>query len=72
MVGGVFEVPVVHVYVWEGFGKDKAKRVIHGITKVFADLGIPENAVETILYEVPKTHWGVGGETASEKFKDKP
>lgn len=64
--------PSVHVYVWEGFGKDKARTVIQGITKVFTGLGIPENAVEVIVQEVPKTHWGIGGEPASEKFKDKP
>jgi len=44
--------------------------VIQKITKVFVDLGIPEQAVEVILHEIPKTHWGIGGEQASEKFKD--
>ncbi|MDW8040392.1 MAG: tautomerase family protein [Nitrososphaerota archaeon] len=64
--------PMVHVYVWEGFGKDRAKRLIRGITKVFGELGVPEHAVEVVVHEVPKTHWGVGGEPASEKFGDKP
>jgi 4-oxalocrotonate tautomerase len=32
--------------------------------------GIPEQAVEVIVYEIPKTHWGIGGEPASEKLKD--
>ncbi|MBU4503032.1 MAG: tautomerase family protein [Nanoarchaeota archaeon] len=64
--------PVVHVNVWEGFGKEKAKTVIQKITKVFVDLGIgiPADAVEVIVHETPKTHWGIGGEPASEKFKD--
>jgi 4-oxalocrotonate tautomerase len=39
---------------------------------VFGGLGVPESAVEVVVHEVPKTHWGVGGEPASEKFKDKP
>jgi len=26
--------------------------------------------VEIIVHEIPKSHWGVGGEPASEKFKD--
>jgi len=64
--------PIVHVYVWEGFGKDRAKTLIQGITKVFESLGVPEHAVEVVVHEVPKTHWGVGGEPASEKFRDKP
>ena len=62
--------PLVHVNVWEGFGEKKAKTVIRGITKVFSDLGIPSQAVEVIIHEVPKSFWGIGGEPASEKFKD--
>ena len=62
--------PIVQVYVWKGFGEDKAKSVIENITKVFVDLGIPEHAVEVVVNEIPKSHWGAGGEPASEKFKD--
>ena len=62
--------PLVTVKVWEGFGNQKAKTVIQGITKVFVDLGIPAQAVEVIVHEIPKSHWGIGGEPASEKFKD--
>ena len=64
--------PVVHVNVWEVFGKKKTKIVIKNITKVFVDLGIPSEAVEVIVHEIPKTHWGIGGVPASEKFKDIP
>lgn len=64
--------PSVHVFVWEGFGKDKVKTLIREITKIFAGFGIPESAVEVIVQEIPKTHWGIGGEPASEKFKGKP
>jgi 4-oxalocrotonate tautomerase len=62
--------PVVHVNVWEGFGKERAETAIQNITKVFVDLGIPQPAVEVIIHEIPKTHWGIGGEPASEKLKD--
>jgi len=64
--------PIVHVNVWEGFGQEKAKTVIQKITKVFVDLGIPEQAVEVIVHEIPRSHWGIGGVPASEKFKDIP
>jgi 4-oxalocrotonate tautomerase len=64
--------PVVHVNVWEGFGEEKAKAVIRDITRVFEDLGIPKQAVEVIVHEVPKSHWGIGGEPASEKFPASP
>jgi 4-oxalocrotonate tautomerase len=62
--------PVIHVNVWEGFGKEKAKNVIKGITKVFVDLDIPVHAIEVIIHEIPKSHWGVEGLPASEKFKN--
>jgi 4-oxalocrotonate tautomerase len=62
--------PVVHVNVWKGFGEEKTKNLIKGITKVFVDLGIPPHAFEVIVHEIPKLHWGIGRELASEKFKD--
>jgi 4-oxalocrotonate tautomerase len=64
------KMPIVRVDFWEGVGEDKVKTMIRGITKVIADLGVPESAIEVIVYEIPKTHWGVGGEPASEKLKD--
>lgn len=62
--------PVVHVYVWQGFGAEKAKAVIQKITAAFVELGIPVHAVEVLVHELPKTHWGIGGEPASEKLRD--
>ena len=62
--------PIIEVSVWKGFGEEKAKTVIQNITKVFVDLGIPEQAVEVVINEIPKSHWGIGGEPASEKFKN--
>lgn len=58
--------PVVQVNVWEGFGPQKAKAVIQGITEVFVDLGVPGYAVEVVVHEIPKSHWGAGGQPASE------
>jgi 4-oxalocrotonate tautomerase len=63
--------PVVHVNVWEGFGEEKAKTLIRNITRVFEELGIPKQAVEVLVHEIPKSHWGIGGEPASEKFPEK-
>jgi 4-oxalocrotonate tautomerase len=62
--------PVIDVKVWEGWGAKNAKTVIQGVTKVFTDMGVPIQAVEVIVYEIPKTHWGVRGEPASEALKD--
>jgi len=62
--------PIVHVNVWKGFGEERVKKVIQNITKVFVDLNVPQQAVEVIVHEIPRTHWGIGGEPASEKFKN--
>jgi 4-oxalocrotonate tautomerase len=64
------KMPIVHVHFWEGVGEEKVKTMIRGITKVMMDLGVPEHAVEVLVHEIPKTHWGVGGEPASEKLKN--
>ncbi len=61
--------PVVHVYVWSGFSNEAKKKTIAGITGVFANMGIPKEAVEVIIHEISKEDWGVDGEQASEKLK---
>ena len=67
---GANKMPVVHVNVWEGFGKEETRIMIKNITKVLTDLDIPSKAIEVLVHEIPKTHWGIGGIPASEKFKD--
>ncbi|MHA1265894.1 MAG: tautomerase family protein [Candidatus Helarchaeota archaeon] len=62
--------PAVHVYMWKGLSEDAAKKIISGITNVFVELGIPPQAVEVIIQEVPKAHWGVGGKPAAEVLPD--
>jgi len=57
--------PTVDVKMWKGVSEDAMEHIISGITKVFVELGIPERAVEVIIQEVPKTHWGIGGRPAS-------
>ena len=62
--------PIIRVDFQEGVSKEKVKAMIRGLTNVMVDLGVPENAVEVIIYEIPKTHWGIGGYPASEKLRD--
>ena len=58
--------PVIHVNVWKGISEEKIKQIIAGITKVFVDMDIPAHAVEVIVHEIPKTHWGIEGKPATE------
>lgn len=62
--------PNVQVNMWSGVSSNAAERIISGITQVFVDLGIPAQAVEVIIHEVPKTHWGIGGVPASQSKHD--
>ena len=61
--------PIIHVNVWKGFSNEAKKKVIAGITKVFTEMGIPAEAVEVVIHEIPMENWGVGGEQASERLK---
>jgi 4-oxalocrotonate tautomerase len=57
--------PIVEVKVWKGISEDAVEKIITGITKVMVELGIPERAVEVVVHEIPKSHWGVGGTPTS-------
>lgn len=61
--------PIVVVYMWSGTSSEAKEKIIAGITKVFEELGIPREAVEVVIVEVPKEGWGIGGEPASKKLK---
>ena len=62
--------PTVDVKMWKGVSDEAAEKIISGITKVFVELGIPERAVEVIIHEIQKAHWGVGGRPASKAMPD--
>lgn len=61
--------PIVRVCVFKGFSEEAKKKTIEGITKVFTEMGIPQEAVEVIIHEIPMENWGIGGRQASEKMK---
>lgn len=46
--------PIVHVYVGKGFSNEAKKKVIAGITKLFAEMDVPAEAVEVVIHEVSK------------------
>ena len=62
--------PVIHVHIWKGMSEERIKEIIEGITNVFAKMGIPSQAVEVIIHEIPKAHWGIDGKPATESRKD--
>jgi 4-oxalocrotonate tautomerase len=63
--------PVVQVSVWEGMSAENKKKTVEGITKVFEDIGIPNDAVTIVIYEAPKSNWATGGQLHSEKHANR-
>jgi len=66
----VIIVPVVHVNMWKGISEDAVEKIISGITQVFVNMGIPTQAVEVIVHEIPKSHWGIDGKPATKARPD--
>ena len=63
-------IPVVHVNMWKGISQDAVEKIIEGITQVFVDMGIPSQAVEVLIHEIPKAHWGIDGKPATKARPD--
>jgi len=59
--------PVVIVEMWEGRTIDQKKQLVEGITAAFTKIGVPAEALQIILKDVPKHNWAIGGKLSSEK-----
>ena len=62
--------PVVQVYMWKGITQEHVNQIISGITNVFVEMGVPMQAVEVLVHEVPKAHWGIRGKPATEALPE--
>lgn len=58
--------PVVQITVWAGMSEECKRRIVEGVTETFKNVGIPKEAVEIIIYEVPKNNWATCGERHSD------
>jgi 4-oxalocrotonate tautomerase len=56
--------------MWKGISEEKVREIIEGITNVFVNMDIPAQAVEVIVHEIPKSHWGIEGKPATESRPD--
>ena len=63
--------PLVQISVWAGISKENKQKLVEGITRAIEELGIPREAVEVIVYEVPKTNWATGGQLHSERHANR-
>ncbi len=59
--------PVVTVEMWEGRTIEQKKHLVEGITSSFVQIGVPTEAVQVIIKDIPKHNWAIGGKLASEE-----
>ena len=58
--------PVVTVEMWEGRTVEQKRQLVEGITESFVQIGVPREALQIIIKDVPKHNWAIGGRLASE------
>ncbi|MCK4790444.1 MAG: tautomerase family protein, partial [Desulfobacteraceae bacterium] len=46
---------------------EQKKQIAEGITSSFEKIGLPKEAVQIIIKDIPKHNWATGGKLASEK-----
>ncbi|HGY5507154.1 2-hydroxymuconate tautomerase [Burkholderia territorii] len=61
-------VPVAHLYILEGRDDDKKERLIAEVTEaIHRSLDAPVESVRVIITEMPKGHFGIGGQSAKKR-----
>jgi 4-oxalocrotonate tautomerase len=57
--------PFAHIEILEGRSVEQIETMITEVTQaIHRSLGAPVESVRVLVSEVPKTHWGIGGQTA--------
>ena len=58
--------PMVRIEMFEGRSDEVKAELIRKVTKVVAEtVGAPIEHTQVVLFDVPKKHWGINGEPAS-------
>lgn len=59
--------PFAQIYMIEGRSEDQKRAVIHKVSQAIVEAtGAPKDAVRVWIQEVPKTNWGIAGQTAKD------
>jgi len=63
--------PMIRVEMFEGRTEEQKRALVENLTDAFVSAaGGSRDAVDVILYDVPKRNWGVGGTLAKDKYPD--
>ncbi|WP_279630266.1 4-oxalocrotonate tautomerase [Ectopseudomonas oleovorans] len=61
-----FAMPIAHVHIMEGRSDEQKEAMIREVSEALArTLDSPLDRVRVLITEVPKSHWGIGGEPVS-------
>lgn len=62
--------PILNVQLIKGRPQEKVEELIKNLTKTTSEtLDAPKENVRVIVTEIPDTHWGISGESVSERKK---
>ena len=57
--------PIVQITLLEGRNEEQKAKLSEAVTDAIVDsIGAPKESVRVVLYEVPKSHFSIGGKTA--------
>jgi len=57
--------PFAQITIIEGRSKKKKADLIREVTEaIHKSIGAPKQSIRVVVYEVQKSEWGIGGETA--------
>jgi len=57
--------PVVVVEIIEGKTSEEKEKLIKGITRAFAEIGVRAESLYVIIHDIPRRDFGLRGEQAS-------
>ncbi|MDO5624620.1 MAG: 2-hydroxymuconate tautomerase [Pseudomonadota bacterium] len=59
--------PFAQIYMLEGRTDEQRRAVIEKVTEALHEaVGAPRETIRVWIHDVPKTHWGIAGQTAQE------
>jgi 4-oxalocrotonate tautomerase len=59
--------PFAQIYLMEGRSEEQKRAVIEKVTAALVEaVGAPKENVRVWIHDVPKTNWGIAGQTAKD------
>ena len=60
--------PIVEMKIIEGRDQELKERLIENVTQTVSEtLEVSPESVRVLIYEIPSTHWAIGGETVEKR-----